>query len=499
MPTEFTRREVLAMGARGVSAGLLASALPGGLRAQEAAPPRRNVLFIAVDDLRPQLRCYGHEQMISPNLDRLAASGTAFLRTYCQQAVCAPSRASLLSGCRPDTTRVYDLRTPLRTTMPDVVTLPQLFKENGYRSISLGKVYHHGKRDDPQAWSEDPWGPPNAFPGCVAEEKRALLQRLRDEAPDQQARSRVRGPATEAGDLPDSAYADGMLTDRAIETLQAVKGEPFFLAVGYYKPHLAFACPKRYWDLYPREEIDLADNPFRPKGAPDIALHNWGELRAYHDIPKQGPLSDEQARELIHGYYACTSFIDAQVGRLLDELDRLGLRENTVIALWGDHGWNLGEHGLWCKHCNYETSVHSPLLISAPGQRAAGQPANALTEFVDIYPTLAELCGIPLPQHLEGMSLVPLMNDPQTPWKRAAFSQYPRGGNVMGYSMRTDRYRYTEWIRAGEEVVARELYDHQEDPGENVNIADAAENAETVQQLSQWLDEGWQASKPPNA
>ena len=485
------------MGMRGISAGMVASALPGVLRAQEGERPRRNVLFIAVDDLRPQLGCYGHAQMISPNLDRLGASGTVFRRTYCQQAVCAPSRASLLSGCRPDTTRIYELRTLLRATMPDVVTLPQLFKEHGYQSISLGKIYHHGKRDDPQGWSEDPWGAPNAFPGCVTEEKLAILQRLRDEAPDQQTRSRIRGPATEAGDLPDDAYADGKLTDRAIETLQRVKGEPFFLGVGYYKPHLAFACPKRYWDLYPSGEINLADNPFRPKGAPDIALHNWGELRAYHDIPRQGPLSDEQARELVHGYYACTSFIDAQVGRLMDELEQLGLRDNTVIAIWGDHGWNLGEHGLWCKHCNYETSVHSPLIVSAPGQKAAGQPTDALTEFVDIYPTLAELCGLPLPDHLEGTSLVPLMDDPATPWKRAAFSQYPRGGNVMGYSMRTDRYRYTEWLRGGEQVVARELYDHQEDPGENVNVAEAPQNAETVKELSKWVHDGWQASRPP--
>jgi len=457
------------------------------------------VLFIAVDDLRPQLHCHGHEQMISPNLDRLAAQGTLFRRTYCQQAVCAPSRASVLSGCRPDTTRVYDLNTPLRTTMPDVVTLPQLFKDHGYVTTSLGKIYHHGKRDDPVAWSNDPWMPPNPFPGCVTPENVALLQRLRAEASTPEVRAGIRGAPIEAGDLPDDAYPDGQLTDKAIETLRGQKGQPFFLAVGYLKPHLAFACPKRYWDLHQRDEIDLADNPFRPKDAPDIALHTWGELRAYHGIPRQGPLSDDQARELIHGYYACVSFLDAQVGRLLGELDTLGLGDNTVVALWGDHGWNLGEHGLWCKHCNYETSVHSPLIISAPDQKARGQPTDALTEFVDIYPTLTDLAGLSLPDHLEGVSLRPLMDDPKTPWKSDAFSQYPRGPNRMGYSMRTDRYRYTEWVQkaeGGDTVLARELYDHQDDPGENVNIAGYEENAALVAELSGRLHAGWKEALP---
>jgi len=496
-----SRREVLAFGAAGLVGGMLEAG--GAARwLRQTAPAtrsRRNVLFIVVDDLRPQLGCYGHARMLSPNIDALAARGTLFRRTYCQQAVCAPSRASVLTGCRPDTTGVHDLNTPLRSTLPDVVTLPQLFREHGYVSTSLGKVYHHGRRDDPLAWSSDPWMPPNPFPGCVTPANAALLQQLRDAAPTEEARAGVRGAPTEAGDLPDEAYADGKTVDQAIATLRAQRDQPFFLAVGLLKPHLAFACPKRYWDLYPREAIDLADNPFRPTDAPDIALHNWGELRAYHGIPSEGPLPDEQARELIHGYYACVSFIDAQIGRLLKELDALGLHDGTIVALWGDHGWNLGEHGLWCKHCNYETSVHSPLIISSPQQAAPGQATDALTEFVDIYPTVTELAGLPLPEGLEGLSLAPLMETPATPWKTAAFSQYPRGRNRMGYSIRTDRYRYTEWIEhrdGGDVVLAQELYDHEHDPGENANLAGREGNSALLTELSGRLHAGWQAALP---
>ncbi len=490
------RREFLALSLM-TGGAMLMSRLMAGSAAQAAPDGAPNVLFIPVDDLRPQLRCFGHEQMISPHIDRLAAEGTAFLRTHCQQAVCAPSRASLLSGLRPDSTRVWDLNTLLHDTRPDIVTLPQHFRNHGYQTVSLGKIYHHGKQDDPEGWSSDPWRPEDAFPGHVAEQLRAERKRTQQEARARGERWSWRGPSTEAADVPDNAYADGRLADRAIEEMRrlSASGEPFFLAVGFYKPHLAFACPKRYWDLYPPESINLADNPFRPQDCPDIALHNWGELRRYSDIPKQGELPEDKARELIRGYYACASFIDAQVGRLLDELERLGLRENTVVCLWGDHGWQLGEHGLWCKHSNFETSTHSPLVISAPGRRAAGQATDALCEFVDIYPTLCELCGLELPDHLEGTSLVPLMDDPRRPWKRAVFSQYPRG-KVMGYSMRTDRYRYTEW-QGQDGVVATELYDHEADPGENINVAGRPENAELVAELSAMLAAGWQSALPP--
>ena len=477
---------------------MLMSRLGGSVHTQVAPEGAPNVLFIPVDDMRPQLGCFGHGRMISPNIDRMAAEGTAFLRTHCQQAVCAPSRASLLSGLRPDSTRVWDLQTPLHTTRPEIETLPRHFKANGYTTISLGKVYHHRVKDDPDGWSETPWGGTNNTHGSQE------LRREREEAnkADRAAgrRQSWRGPAYEALDVPDEHFGDGALTVRAIEDMQRLSQtpEPFFLAVGYHRPHLPFACPQKYWDMYPEDTIDLADNPFAPKDCPPIALHNWGELRQYFDIPKEGPLSDEMARTLIRGYYACCTFIDTQVGMLLDELERLGLREDTIVCLWGDHGWQLGEHGLWCKHSNFETSTHSPLVISAPGQQVTGQGTDALCEFVDIYPTLSDLAGLERPAHLEGTSLVPLLHDPAREWKRAAFSQYPRGGGVMGYSMRTDRYRYTEWKaeRGAGEVVATELYDHEADPAENVNTAGHEENAALVTQLSGWLAEGWQGALP---
>jgi len=454
----------------------------------------RNVLFIVLDDLRPQLACYGQDQIISPNFERLAAEGVVFERAYCQEALCAPSRASVLTGCRPDTTRIYALDTPVRKAMPEVLTLPEHFKNHGYTTVSVGKVYHH-PGDDPQGWSEEPWHPTDAFPGYQTEEAKKLHERRRGEAIH--LRYGLNGPPVEAGDLPDEQYADGQTTERAIRELRRLRDRPFFLAVGLVKPHLAFACPRRYWDLYRRDEIDPADNPFRPKGCPDIALHDWGELRHYYGMPKEGPLSDEQARELIHGYYACVSFVDALIGRMLDELERLGLRENTVVVAWGDHGWNLGEHGLWCKHCNFETSLHSPLIVSAPGAGTQGAHTMALTEFVDIYPSLCELCGLPLPGHLEGTSFVPVLENPDRPWKKAVFSQYPRHTDIMGYSMKTPECRYTEWRRPGERPVARELYDHRADRTENVNEADLADSRKRVEQLSRQLAAGWQAAIPP--
>ncbi len=235
--------------------------------------------------------------------------------------------------------------------------------------------------------------------------------------------------------------------------------------------------------MYKPEEIDLADNPFRPKGAPDAALHNWGELRSYHGIPPKGPLSEELARKLVHGYYACVSCTDAQIGRVVAEIDRLGLRDNTVIVLWGDHGWNLGEHGLWCKHCNFETSLHSPLIVNAPGI-AGGGKSNALTEYLDIYPSLCELCDLPKPNHLQGRSFVPLLKNPDLPWKKAVFSRYFKGDSV-----KTDRYRYTEWCDKDGDVYARMLYDHKVDSAENVNIAELPQNKRIVKKMSNMLRE----------
>jgi arylsulfatase A-like enzyme len=483
-----------------IAVWLLFVAGGAGAQADERNPNRLNVLFIAVDDLRTELGCYGVQGIQSPNIDGLAAGGTVFDRAYCQQAVCSPSRTSLLTGLRPDSTRVYNLTTHFRETVPDVVALPQHFKNHGYFTRSVGKIYHGGL-DDTKSWSKPP--PKVGRPMYVTEENKALVARKRAAAAGKKfatpsARyNAMTGPSYECADVSDDAYSDGAIADAAITMLREAKDQPFFLAVGFLKPHLPFIAPKKYWDLYDREDIPMAANPLPPKDAPKQALPDWGELRAYEDIPPSGPLTDEQARLLKHGYYACVSYTDAQIGRVLQELDRLQLRKRTLIVLWGDHGWKLGEHGAWCKHTNFENDTHAPLICSAPGQQSPGRHTSALVEFVDIYPTLCDLAGLPLPAHLEGTSFAPLLDSPQQPWKEAAFSQYPRGGAVMGYSMRTDRYRLTRWLKSDGSEVACELYDHENDPLENVNVAGSPENGALVRQLTEQMRAGWKAARDP--
>jgi arylsulfatase A-like enzyme len=358
--------------------------------------------------------------------------------------------------------------------LPGALSVAEHFRNNGYHTISNGKIFHH-RADCKNSWSEDPWHPKGNWLNYMLEENQKLNRR----------KSKPAGPAYECADVPDNAYFDGQVSDKGISDLRRLRREdkPFFLALGFLKPHLPFNAPKKYWDMYKAQGIDLADNPFRPKGAPDAALHNWGELRAYHEIPPKGPLSQELARKLVHGYYACVSYTDAQIGRVVTELERLGLRDNTVVILWGDHGWNLGEHGLWCKHCNFETSLHSPLIVTGPGI-AGGRKSNALTEYLDIYPSLCELCDLPQPGHLQGRSFVPLLENPNLPWKEAVFSRYFKGDSV-----KTNRYRYTEWRGKDGGVYARMLYDHKVDLAENTNIAESPRNKELVRKLSNMLRE----------
>ncbi len=474
-----------------------------------ATSPKWNVLLVAVDDLRPELGSYGAAHVRSPNLDRLAREGIVFRRAYCQPAVCSPSRTSLLTGARPDTTRVYDLETHFRTTMGDgVVTLPQLFKNHGWFVQGMGKLYH-GNLDDPASWSV-PWSSPKLSHSTYAlPENRAIVERKRAETRERARtgqpprRAREYGPAWECADVPDSTYHDGALADMAIEALRAIaqQGGPFWLGVGFIRPHLPFVAPKRYWDLYDREAIALAPNPFPPHGAPLYAVPPGGELRSYDGIPEDRQLPDDLARTLKHGYYAAVSYMDAQFGRVLDELERLGLRSQTIVIVWGDHGWKLGEHAAWCKHTNVELDTRAPLIVSVPGMRHAGRATDALVEFVDIYPTLADLCGLPLPAHLEGTSFRPVLEDPDRPWKRAVFSQYPRnheGRRRMGYSMRTDRYRFTMWVdrQNPERVDAIELYDHATDPQENENLAHRPDMASLIRELTAQLRAGWTAARP---
>lgn len=437
-----------------------------------AAAERPNVLMIVVDDLNATLGCYGDPDAITPNIDRLAGRGRRFRRAYCQQSVCNPSRASAMTGRRPDTLKVWDLKRHFRDSFPDIVTLPQHFKNNGYFTQGIGKIFHNGNttpEGDPVSWSVPQtyhWAPhwkdwvvPGAAAGTGPEKKGEPVQRL---------------------DVADDAYWDGQIAreaGKALGTL-ATGDKPFFLAVGFWKPHLPFNAPKKYWDLYDREKIAPPANPKAPRDGVEIALHDWKELRNYAGMPKQGDLTLEQTMELRHGYLAAISYLDAQIGKTLAELDRLGLRDNTVIALWSDHGFHLGEHSLWCKTSTFELDARVPLIVSAPGMTLRGKSSNSLTELIDLYPTLVDLCGLPQVAGLEGVSLKPALDDPKALVSLAALTQHPRPAyfkgepEVMGYSVRTDGFRYTEWRnwKTGK-PMAKELYDHGFDPLENVNVA----------------------------
>lgn len=478
-----TRRQFLGAG---LAAG--AYALMGGRIPAWAAERKMNVLFIAVDDMRPDLGCYGVPLAKTPNMDAIAARGTLFNRCYCQAALCCPTRSSLLTGMRPDTTNVFNNSVHFRSNLPDVVTLPQQFKLHGYHTQGLSKIFHGGLDDD-KSWSVPHWTPKADTYGDSAQ-----VDKIRQKVKDDPDERKKKGPAWLAADVPDNALADGQTADKAIEVLREIKDKPFFLAVGFLKPHLPFVAPKKYFDQHPLKDFKPAANPNPPKDCPPVALTNWEGLRAHIGMPKEGPVTDQQAVELIRAYFAATTYTDAQIGRVIAELDRLGLRDNTVIIVWGDHGWQLGEHGLWCKQTNFELATRSPMIISVPGQKNPGAKTDALVEFVDIYPTLCELCDVAAPKDLQGKSFAPLLSDPKRPWKKAAFSQYRHG--VMGRSIRTDRYRYTEWGDPGNELKGIELYDHRTDPAENVNIANLPENKDLAAGLSKMLKAGWREALP---
>lgn len=507
----ISRAALLLAGGLGIG---IAATMPRSAVSQESTvPPKptppanvKNVLFIAVDDLRPTFGAYGGP-IKTPNIDRLAGRGTTFLRAYCQQAVCSPSRTSLLTGQRPDTTKVWDLVTHFRDTIPNTVTLPQYFKNAGYHVEGMGKIYHGGY-DDTMSWDVPHWNPKGAqytaAGNAIRKQRREAA--LAEGVPQPQAQKR-QGPAYESGNVRDEFYNDGLIAKHAIEALQQRKtaGKPFFLAVGFQKPHLPFVSPKKYWDMYKPSDIVLPPNfNKRPENEIPIASNGVGELGAYANMPKQKDKVDETtAKTLMHGYYAAASYMDAQVGRVLDELERTGLAKNTVVVLWGDHGWSLGSHGNWCKHTNFEIATHAPLILHVPGQKQVGGKVKNLAEFVDVYPTLSEAAGLPIPSGLAGKSLVASTNDVSAPTKPFAISQYPRGGGagagsgalaagrrIMGYTMRTDKYRYTEWEKNG-----AELYDHEKDPNEMVNIAAKSENHKIVANLSKQLHDAIPGAK----
>jgi arylsulfatase A-like enzyme len=489
-----------------VIAAILACLGPGLLFAQ--ATEKRNVLFIASDDLRPQLGCYGYEGMITPHLDALAARGMVFERAYCQSATCRASRLSLLTGRRPDTTGIHTNGGPLlRSVTPDLVTLPQHFKNHGWTSISLGKIYHgafqvRANWNDPTSWSRPEWwpGPRYYYTEKGIASARAVFEKKRPSPKtpiDDWVDYFVLGDSWEAPDVADNVLYDGQVADKAIEVMRELKDEPFFLGVGFLKPHLPFIAPKKYWDLYPPGSMPPATNLRRPEGGADEAITNWGHPRTYTDFPNKGFPSDELVATLTRGYAACVSYVDAQVGRVLAELDRLGLRENTIVVFWGDHGYHLGENEIWGKATNFELTTRVPLIVSAPGMKSAGGKSRALVELVDLYPTLVELADLPEQEELEGVSLVPLLDDPARDWKTAAFSQFPNKG-AKGRSIRTDRWRLTRWTttQKGKRTVTVELYDLENDPQCNVNVAGRDENAAVVRQLTVQLEKGWKGAAP---
>jgi iduronate 2-sulfatase len=491
-PVEFTALDPLLMKVR----PLLFAALPIAVLAADRPPAanasKPNVLFIASDDMRPQLGCYGDPTVQSPHLDALARRGVVFLQSYCQQALCSPSRISMLSGRHPATTGIFEIGRTLRTTMPDITTLPQHFKNNGYHTRSLGKIYHVGIDDD-ASWTIPAWH--SKQPRVSAASKAAVAARRRTyEAKGVVPPAKGNGavnyavPAFEAVDCGDDDLLDGDTAKNAIAQLRAhAKNprQPFFLAVGFANPHVPWITPKKYFDLYDPAQLPLAKNEFLPDGAPAFAATSGQDFRWYAGVP-QGELPESYKRQCLQGYLAAISYVDAQVGRLMAALDETGLARNTVVVFWSDHGYYMGEHTWWgAKHNNYEGATRNAMIIATPGMKSAGQRTPALAQSVDLAPTLTALCGLPAHRGFEGRNLEPILADPSATVNEAAFSWYPKAG-WLGVAMRTPQWRFIEWTKAGENPV-RELYDSVRDPQNDRNLAGNPENTRLLSALSAQL------------
>ncbi len=494
------------------------------------ADDKPNILFVSIDDLRPTLGAYDDTVAITPNLDQLAGEGMTFRQTFCQSAVCAPSCASLMTGLRPDSTRVWHLGDKFREINPETVTMPQYFSRHGYYTVNIGKIFHNYMPDSiswdepdlrPYRYLRSEWLVRDGETFYISEEvnksqeiKRDSLLKLRA---IRYADGWNTGPAWEAADVHDTLYYDGAQTELAKQTLTrlAEMNKPFYLGLGYFRPHLPFAAPKKYWDMYDPEEIPLAPNPDVPEGAPLFSMNSMYELRNYDGFGHIGHpgssyrMNEDTIRILKHGYYASVSYIDALLGDLVKHLKALGIYENTIIIVWGDHGWKLGDHNSWGKMTNYNIDLQVPMIIRYPDQDKRGVETYAITELVDIFPSLCDLTGIETPDYMQGTSFVPLLNNPELPWKKAAFSQFHRrpkvaadGGRYMAYSINTKDHHYIEWYTWDHttgtrgEYVKTELYDRLNDPYEKMNVAEMEEYAAVLPRLSAQLADGWRKAVP---
>ncbi|MBD0403872.1 sulfatase [Flammeovirga sp. EKP202] len=513
-----------------------------------------NILFIAIDDLRPELGSYDNSIAVTPHLDQLSAQGMQFNRAYCQQAICSPSRASAMTGARPETINVIENYTYFRDENPDIITLPQHFKENGYETMNCGKVYHAKYNDPEKSWSKKPdkkllgYKFKGLVGGYALKENQEIFKKNKAEMIAKYGKEAKyglgMGPAFECVDVPDNTYIDGMNADLAIANIKQMITEqpdkPFFMGLGFISPHLNFVAPKKYWDLYDRDQIKISTQTEAPENGAAMGLHASFELRTRANIPNKGKIGDDLATDLIHSYLATSSYVDAQIGKVIQALKKEGILDNTIIMVWSDHGYHLGEMGIWGKATNYEIATRVPLIVWTPDQKSRGVASDALVELVDMYPTLCDLAGLDLPKHLEGQSFAPLLDQPQLPWKKAAFSQYPTPAlrewaanplskgmretyfgplieeveqkikdqmkedwdralfenDIMGYAMRNKDYRLVVWKnrkQPNEAPLYVELYDHKNDPTETKNIADSS--PEIVAQLMAQMDKGWKGNK----
>jgi len=524
---------------------------------QQVLGKRPNVLFIAFDDLRTELGCYGSEVVKSPNIDALASQGVTFNRAYCQQAICGPSRASIMTGAYPETINVIDLFQNFRLNRPEINTIPQQFLKYGYETVYLGKIFHPNENDEEMSWSRKPViaerspDAPKTVGGYALKESQQIYNENKAKLVAQYGQELIeknwlaKGPSYECADVPDDTYEDGHNTTSAIATLKELtqnEGKPWFLALGFHKPHLDWIAPKKYWDMYNEDALPIATQVNPPKDGAAIGLSESLEVRVGASVPKEGDFSPELQRTLRHAYYACTSYVDAQVGKMMEALKESGELDNTIIVLWSDHGFNLGEMGYWGKATNYEMATRVPFIIVAPGitDKVKGQKSDALVGLIDVFPTLCDLAGLEKPAELQGNSLVPVLKNPNAEWKDAAFSLFPTpalrewaarpftapfrksffgpliekieakitaqmGDNwdrnayenfVMGYAMRTDRYRVVVWKdrrRPNETPLFVEIYDHKLDPDETVNIA--KDHPELEKELLAQFEKEWSKAK----